>query len=147
MTACSCSPGDDVTPTLQFDGGRAGPVWYGRLEELWLDLLSRSSRLVHDGRGWWPAHGCRRRGGRDLVRAVGGLERDQRPGICGIVGAGWRHTALIVLLIGDTPIAYPTVGLLTALTPIAIVSGAIPVAGAALMALMCFGVGVSAAQG
>lgn len=56
-------------------------------------------------------------------------------------------TALIVLLIGDTPIAYPTVGLLTALTPIAIVSGAIPVAGAALMALMCFGVGVSAAQG
>ena len=56
-------------------------------------------------------------------------------------------TALVVLLIGGTPIAYLTVGLLTALTPIAIVSGAVPVAGAALMALMCFGVGVSAAQG
>jgi hypothetical protein len=37
--------------------------------------------------------------------------------------------------------------LLTALTPIAIVSGTVPVAGAALMALMCFGVGLSAARG
>jgi hypothetical protein len=39
------------------------------------------------------------------------------------------------------------VGLLTALTPIAIVSGTVPVAGAVLMALMCFGVGLSAARG
>jgi hypothetical protein len=36
-------------------------------------------------------------------------------------------------------IAYLTVGLLTALTPVAIVSGAVPVAGAALMAIMCLG--------
>jgi hypothetical protein len=51
------------------------------------------------------------------------------------------------LLIGGRAIAYLTVGLLTALTPIAIVSGTVPVAGAALMALMCFGVGLSAARG
>ena len=38
-------------------------------------------------------------------------------------------------------------GLLTALTPVAIVSGAVPVAGAGLMAIMCFGVGLSAALG
>ena len=43
--------------------------------------------------------------------------------------------------------AYLTVGLLPALTPIAIVSGTVPVAGAALMARMCFGVGLSAARG
>jgi hypothetical protein len=51
------------------------------------------------------------------------------------------------LLFGGQALAYLTVGLLTALTPIAIVSGTVPVAGAALMALMCFGVGLSAAQG
>ncbi len=48
---------------------------------------------------------------------------------------------------GGPRIAYLSVGLLTALTPIAIVSGAVPVAGAALMAIMCFGVGLSAARG
>jgi hypothetical protein len=37
--------------------------------------------------------------------------------------------------------------ILTALTPIAIVSGAVPVAGAALMALMCLAVGLSTTQG
>jgi hypothetical protein len=51
------------------------------------------------------------------------------------------------LLLGGQTIAYLTVGLLTALTPIAIVSGTVPVAGAALEALMCFGVGLSAARG
>jgi hypothetical protein len=50
-------------------------------------------------------------------------------------------------LIGGRAVAYLTVGLLTALTPIAIVAGTVPVAGAALMALMCFGAGVSAARG
>jgi uncharacterized membrane protein YccC len=50
------------------------------------------------------------------------------------------------LLIGGQAIGYLTVVLLTALTPIAIVSGTVPVAGAALMALMCFGVGLSAAR-
>jgi hypothetical protein len=48
---------------------------------------------------------------------------------------------------GGPRLAYLSVGLLTALTPIAIVSGAVPVAGAALMAIMCFGVGLSAARG
>ena len=51
------------------------------------------------------------------------------------------------LIIGGRTVAFLTVGLVTALTPIAIVSGAVPVAGAALMAIMCFGVGMSAAQG
>lgn len=37
--------------------------------------------------------------------------------------------------------------MLTALTPVAIVSGAVPVAGAGLMAIMCLGVGLSAARG
>ena len=55
--------------------------------------------------------------------------------------------ALANLVYGGRAIAYLTVGLLTALTPVAIVSGAVPVAGAALMAIMCFGVGLSAAQG
>ena len=55
--------------------------------------------------------------------------------------------ALTNLLIGGRTIAYLTVGLLTALTPVAIVSGAVPVAGAGLMAIMCFGVGLSAVQG
>jgi hypothetical protein len=56
-------------------------------------------------------------------------------------------TALTNLMIGGRQIAYLAVGLVTALTPVAIVSGAVPVAGAAVMALMCFGVGVSASQG
>src|SRR3974377_447552 len=47
------------------------------------------------------------------------------------------------LLFGGQAIAYLTVGLLTALTPIAIVSGTVPRAGATLMALICFGVGLS----
>ena len=47
------------------------------------------------------------------------------------------------LLFGGQAIAYLTVGLLTALTPIAIVSGTVPLAGATLKALMCFGVGLS----
>ena len=55
--------------------------------------------------------------------------------------------ALTNLMIGGRAIAYLSVGLLTALTPVAIVSGAVPVAGAGLMAIMCFGVGVSAALG
>src|SRR6516225_7622957 len=55
--------------------------------------------------------------------------------------------ALANLMYGGRAIAYLSVGLLTALTPIAIVSGAVPVAGAALMGLMCLGVGLSAAQG
>jgi hypothetical protein len=52
-----------------------------------------------------------------------------------------------VLVVGGRAFAYLAVGLFTALTPIAIVSGAVPVAAAALMALMCFGAGVSAAWG
>ena len=55
--------------------------------------------------------------------------------------------AVTNLMIGGEAIAYLTVGLLTALTPVAIVSGAVPVSGAALMAMMCFGVGLSAARG
>jgi hypothetical protein len=55
--------------------------------------------------------------------------------------------ALTNLIIGGQAIAYLSVGLLTALTPVAIVSGAVPVAGAGRMAIMCFGVGLSAAQG
>ena len=51
------------------------------------------------------------------------------------------------LMFGGRTIAYLTVGLLTALTPIAIVSGAVPVAGTALMAIMCFWVGLSATKG
>lgn len=56
-------------------------------------------------------------------------------------------TALANLVYGGRPIAYLSVGLLTALTPVAIVSGAVPVAGAGLMAIMCLGVGLSASQG
>jgi hypothetical protein len=55
--------------------------------------------------------------------------------------------ALSNLADGGRAIGYLTVGLLTALIPVAIVSGAVPVAGAALMAIMCFGVGLSAARG
>jgi hypothetical protein len=51
------------------------------------------------------------------------------------------------LMFAGRGIAYLTVGLLTALTPIAIVSGAVPVAGAALMTLMCLAVGLSTSQG
>ena len=71
--------------------------------------------------------------------------------ISGELAASWAvfgglATAMVLVNAG-LAFAYLTVGLLTALTPIAIVSGAVPVAGAALMALMCFGVGVSAAWG
>ena len=55
--------------------------------------------------------------------------------------------ALMNLIIGGQAIAYLSVGLVTALTPVAIVSGAVPVAGAGLMAIMCLGVGLSAARG
>ena len=47
--------------------------------------------------------------------------------------------ALTNLMIGGRAIAYLSVGLLTALTPVAIVSGAVPVAGTGLMAIMCLG--------
>ena len=56
-------------------------------------------------------------------------------------------TALVNYVLGGRAVAYLTVGLLTALTPIALVVGAVPVAGAGLMAIMCGGVGVSAAWG
>jgi hypothetical protein len=56
-------------------------------------------------------------------------------------------TALQALMIGGRWLSFLSVGLVTALTPIAIVSGTVPVAGAALMAIMCFGVGLSASQG
>ena len=55
--------------------------------------------------------------------------------------------ALTNLMIGGQAIAFLSVGLLTVLTPVAIVSGAVPVAGAGLMAIMCFGVGLSASLG
>lgn len=55
--------------------------------------------------------------------------------------------AVTNLMIGGRQIAYLAVGLMTALTPVAIVSGSVPVAGAAVMAMMCFGVGLSATQG
>ena len=55
--------------------------------------------------------------------------------------------AVTNLMMGGQAIAYLSVGLLTALTPVAIVSGAVPVAGAGLMAIVCLGVGLSAALG
>ena len=68
-----------------------------------------------------------------------------------VAASAWALLAgvasLVSLMIGGRPIFFLTVGLLTALTPVAIVSGAVPVAGAALMAIMCFGVGLSTAQG
>ena len=71
--------------------------------------------------------------------------------LSGQLAASWAMfsalAALTILLMAGQEYAYLTVGLLTALTPVAIVSGAVPVAGAALMALMCLGVGVSAHWG
>jgi hypothetical protein len=68
-----------------------------------------------------------------------------------VAAATWAVLGGVVVvsnfLLGGRALAFLTVGLLTALTPIAIVSGTVPVAGAALMALMCFGVGLSAARG
>ena len=68
-----------------------------------------------------------------------------------VTAASWAAlggaVALTNLMIGGQAIAYLSVGLLTALTPVAIVSGSVPVAGAGLMAIMCFGVGLSARQG
>lgn len=55
--------------------------------------------------------------------------------------------ALINLMAGGRATGWLSVGLLTALVPVAIVSGAVPLAGAGLMAIMCFGVGLSAARG
>jgi hypothetical protein len=54
---------------------------------------------------------------------------------------------LVNLMVGGRGIGYLTVGLLTVLTPVAIVSGSVPLAGAGLMAMMCFGVGLSARLG
>ena len=59
-----------------------------------------------------------------------------------LLGGG---AALANLIYGGQAIAYLTVALLTVLTPVAIVSGAVPVSGAGLMAIMCFGVGLSPA--
>ena len=56
-------------------------------------------------------------------------------------------TALANYVLGGPAFGYLSVGLLTALTPLAIVSGSVPLAGAGLMAIMCYGVGVSAARG
>ena len=56
-------------------------------------------------------------------------------------------TALINLILGGRLLALASTGLLVALTPVAIVSGSAPVAGAGVMAIMCFGVGLSAARG
>ena len=56
-------------------------------------------------------------------------------------------TGFINLVLGGRALGWLSVGLLTALTPVAIVSGAAPVSGAGLMAVMCFGVGLSAARG
>ena len=62
--------------------------------------------------------------------------------------AAWAgFTALVTYVLGGPAVAYLTVGLLTALVPIALVVGAVPAAGAGLMAVMCGGVGVSAAWG
>ena len=72
--------------------------------------------------------------------------------ISGEFGASsWALMAGIAVLVnfvyGGRSIAYLSGGLLTALIPIAIVAGEDPVTGGALMALVCFGVGVSAAWG
>ena len=67
------------------------------------------------------------------------------------VAASWAVwgmlTGLVNLVLGGRPVAYLSMGLLIVLTPVAIVSGAVPLAGAGLMAIMCFGVGLSAARG
>ena len=56
-------------------------------------------------------------------------------------------TGLIGLLLGGLRVGAIGAVLLTVLTPVSIVLGGIPAAGAALMALMCVGVGLSARVG
>ncbi len=56
-------------------------------------------------------------------------------------------TGLMNYVHGGRAIGYLTVGLFAALAPITVVVGAVPVTGAALMALMCAGLGVSALWG
>jgi hypothetical protein len=56
-------------------------------------------------------------------------------------------TGLLTYLVGGTAIGYLSVGLLTVLVPTAIVVGAVPLAGAGLIAVLCFGAGLSAARG
>ena len=53
-------------------------------------------------------------------------------------------TGLMNYIHGGRAIGYLTVGLMAALAPISVVVGAVPLTGAALMALMCGGLGVSA---
>ena len=67
--------------------------------------------------------------------------------IASSLAASTGLAAVMVLALAGQAYAYLVAGLFAALTPIAIVSGAVPVAGAALVGLMCFGVGVSAAWG
>jgi hypothetical protein len=65
--------------------------------------------------------------------------------------ASWAMLGMLIglsnLTLGGRALGYLSFGLVTALTPIAIVSGAVPLAGAGLMAIMCFGVGLSASRG
>src|SRR5664279_2680007 len=56
-------------------------------------------------------------------------------------------TGLMNYIHGGRAIGYLTVGLMAALAPISVVVGAVPLTGAALMALMCGGLGVSALFG
>jgi len=56
-------------------------------------------------------------------------------------------TGLMNYIHGGRAIGYLTVGLLAALAPISVVVGAVPLTGAALIALMCGGLGVSALFG
>jgi len=56
-------------------------------------------------------------------------------------------TGLMNYIHGGRAIGYLTVGLVAALAPISVVVGAVPLTGAALMALMCGGLGVSALWG
>jgi hypothetical protein len=56
-------------------------------------------------------------------------------------------TGLLTYLVGGMAIGHLSVGLLTVLVPAAIVVGAVPVAGAGLIAVLCFGAGLSAARG
>jgi hypothetical protein len=65
--------------------------------------------------------------------------------------ASWALLGMLIGLnnftLGGRALGYLSVGLVIALTPVAIVSGAVPLAGAGLMAIMCFGVGLSASRG
>ena len=50
-------------------------------------------------------------------------------------------TGLINFVLGGRKLALLSMALLAGLTPVSIVSGAVPLAGAALVAVMCFGLG------